>query len=664
MSPDRIDKPDPSAHLGIEWLLTNGLGGYAMGTAPGINTRRYHGLLVAAAAPSVRRIVVLSSMIEQLVIGDETIELSTFQFADSELLHPEGWRYLTQFQAEPNRSVRWTWRSDGFELSRTIHLVDGENAVRIEYQINCERDAYLLRLRPLMPLRNFHELSCESDPQPSTEVASDGLQVSLDSHLALLHSTIEGTWRVEPQWWRSVAYAQDRARGQDWTEDIWSPGVFELSGDVTPQTFDVRVHLDVPILKQSGGKGLLDNSSGPTLAAGSIPSRLARAAEQFVVRRDDDSAGASIIAGYPWFADWGRDAMISLPGLLISTGRIDDARRVLSTFGAHLRRGLIPNRFDDMGGEPHYESIDASLWFVHAVGVYAAAINDELPNDLIDACRTIIAAYRNGTDFGIRQCPDGLIAGSESSGHHLTWMDGARDGVVFTPRHGKPIEISALWHNALHVVAQLTNVADEAAELRELAGHTALSFQMNFWWPQCGCCHDVLKYSDEGWIGDEQLRPNQIFAVSLPYSPLTSEQQRAVVQVVQERLLTPYGLRTLDPDDPQYRGRYEGDMHQRDAAYHQGTVWPWLIGPFCEALLKVNNYSDDSTTAVRQMIQPLLQELDQGCLGHVAEVYDGDPPHRSNGCPAQAWSITELLRVLSLLEQAQRNSPALHQTTV
>ena len=379
--------------------------------------------------------------------------------------------------------------------------------------------------------------------------------------------------------------------------------------------------------------------------------RLAEAAGQFVVkRRMGEQWLTSIIAGYPWFADWGRDTMISLPGLLLCTRRLAEARAVLLAFARHLRNGLIPNFFHDTD-PPAYNTVDASLWFVHATREYLRLSNDSNCAEIIDACRAIISAYRNGTDLHIRMDEDGLVtSGDETS--QLTWRDAKRDGVVFTPRHGKAVEICSLWHNALCCLAELTDRDDEATELRELADRVARSFQRSFWWPERECLHDVLLPLDGAWQPVRRVRPNQIFAVSLPFSPLTIDQQRSVVGIVRERLLTPFGLRTLDPDDPGYQGRYEGDLMQRDGAYHNGTVWPWLIGPYCEAVLRINDFSDPARDEVRRTIRPLLGELDRGCLNQIAEIYDGSEPHRPSGCPAQAWSVAELLRVQTLLDDA------------
>lgn len=635
--------------LRTEWLLTNGLGGYAMGTILGVNTRRYHGLLIGATKPPVGRIVALHSMIEQFQDGDEIIDLSTQQFGHDLTLHPGGWRQLKQVAVLPNERVEWVYQVGRWRIAKSLSMLAGRNAAMLQYVISGGTSAAKLRLRPFTPMRDFHGLLQELLPPCTAQVQADGVLQFRCDDVQLRWFGQTHNWRDDPQWWRQFAYVHDRTRGQDWREDQWSAGYIECDvarGSETRLSFALALH-------SHGGGTSLAGPKAPPLAPGSaggaaerrFPPMLARAADQFVVwRKVRPDWFSSIIAGYPWFGDWGRDTMIALPGLMLCTGRIEEARSTLLAFARHLHNGLIPNVFDDYGAAAHYNSVDASLWFVHAVHEWWRAQRAERAAELVAACRDIVKAYRAGSDFNIRRDDDGLItAGDETT--QLTWMDAKRDGVVFTQRHGKAVEINALWFNALNCVAEMTEDESERAELRALSRQAAEAFRREFWWEERQCLYDVL--------GRSHIRPNQVFAVSLPFSPLEKDQQRAVVKIIGDRLLTPFGLRTLDREDPEYRGRYEGNLFERDRAYHNGTVWPWLIGPYCEALLRVDDFSAAAKRKVRKIIQPLLDEMTNfeggRCIGQIAEVYDGDPPHRPGGCPAQAWSVAEVLRILTLV---------------
>lgn len=638
----RVDAAVPGAAIASEWLLTNTLGGFALGTALGVNTRRYHGWLVAAMSPPVDRVVALHSVVDELVLPDTKIDLATFQFGDDLTRYPGGWRHLRMFEVETPHRVTWTFVVGRVSVTRTLRLARGINEASVTYDVDGAPPGTRLRLRPLVPLRGFHTLDREAEHRDAFRVLdhADGARIVREDRCMWLtaDAASPGVWENAPQWWRNFAYPEERSRGQDWREDVFSPGVFDftLAAGASTVTLNVAAGATRPMRPD------------PTPTA--CPEPAFASADQFIVRRGDST---SIIAGYPWFADWGRDTMISLPGLLLATGRFAEARSVLTTFASRIEGGLLPNCFDDWGGAPNYNTADAGLWFIHAVRAYARASGDENLDPLLDACRAVVSAYRRGTRHGIGVGADGLLIAGDGR-EPVTWMDARRGGITFTPRDGKPVELSALWYNALLGLAELVDRseadADEAAELRERAGQTALAMQMYFWWPERSCLHDVLRPGEHDWEGDARLRPNQIFAVSLPFSPLTAGQQACVVEVVRERLLTPYGLRTLDRDDPEYRARYEGDLMARDAAYHNGTVWPWLIGAYCDALLRVNGDSRPARAEVRAVLQPLRDEFDRGCLGQIAEVYDADPPHRASGCPAQAWSVAEVMRILGLLD--------------
>jgi predicted glycogen debranching enzyme len=391
---------------------------------------------------------------------------------------------------------------------------------------------------------------------------------------------------------------------------------------------------------------------------------LCLAADQFISKRqtsqnhppshlaseDAGASGTTILAGFPWFMDWGRDVFVALPGLLLSTGRFDEARSVLTTFAAATDDGLIPNRFDDRSNTAHFNSIDASLWFINAAFQYLDAAGDSqtFTQHLLPTIRWIIDSYCDGTQFGICADADGLITGGDNE-TQLTWMDAKYDGVAFTPRYGKAVEVNALWYNSLCRLAQFYagRNAENAKHYRSMADKVENSFRQLFWNETAGYLNDCIL---PGGLADASLRPNQIFAVSLPFSPLPARQQKGVVDAVQKNLLTPYGLRTLDACDSRYKGRYEGPQQQRDEAYHQGTVWPYLIGPFVEAYLKVNDFSQKSKDEASEFIEPLMQHLtEDGCLGQVCEIFDGDAPHKPKGCIAQAWSVAELIRAYQLI---------------
>lgn len=682
-----IDSNDPQSiqrARTTEWLLTNSLGGYAMGTVLGVNTRRYHGLLIAATNPPLGRIVALHSIVEQLVIHcddgtQEIIDLSVQQFVshDSQvMLHPDGWQRLRSFQITRD-GVQWRWEHDGIAVTKRVAVEAGENRIGVQYALeNLDRPCEL-HVRPLVSFRDFHSLHHDravhelSSQRHACSVGCDRYELAIESTMpASSDAHVQGVWKSDPQWWNQFAYSMDSERGQDWIENVWSPGYFVAAFDPKPQQpqqpQQLNIHAALQRPKREDRQVLISQTDyrAPGDQAVTPLSRLKRAANDFVVTRlIGQERFTTIIAGYPWFSDWGRDTMISLSGLLLCTGQIDKAPSTLLTFARHLRNGLIPNNFDEYGSGGNYNTVDASLWFVHAAHEYcryAGGNDNDAPPELLHACRTIIAAYRNGTEYNIRMDADGLIAAGDET-TQLTWMDARRDGVVFTPRHGKAVEINALWHNALRCLAAMTDDDREREELSALAQRAADSFRTQFWWRERECLHDclmpqTLPSGEVCYVADGKLRPNQIFAVSLPFSPLDAQQQRAVVKIVEQRLLTPFGLRTLDRDDPAYCPRFEGDLFNRDRAYHNGTVWPWLIGPYCEALLRVNQYSEQTKQRVRALLQPLLDEMDNldggRCLGQIAEVYDADEPHCPAGCVAQAWSVAELLRILTMIDSA------------
>lgn len=676
--------PTRREQLSREWLLTDGWGGFAMGTTDGPHTRRYHGLFITSITPPVQRRVVLHSVFERLTVGQTTVDIGRQRFGDAFLEHPAPPTIQPEFATGVDGRgafARWQWTISvgGYEVSlqRVLRFDPRAAGAALTYTLTTDAPTVRLEIRPLIPLRDFHALDHAPIDPPEAACEPDGFVLTRQD-VRVRCSCTGASAILAPDWWYNLAYEIELDRGQDWREDVFSPGVFVLES--APAEFTLNLEVLDPATLRDAARDTRTEPPNPD----SAHAALALAADAFLVHRvrPDRPDGRSIIAGYPWFSDWGRDAMISLPGLLLVAGRFDEAQSVLRTFAGAMRKGLIPNRFADEAGPPEYNTVDASLWFIHAVWMLNRAAGAAVPADLVDACRAIVRAYRSGTDFGIGPTQDGLMAAGNDR-TQLTWMDAARDQVVFTPRHGKAVEINALWHHALRCLADLTPDVHERDELIERAGQVAIAFQMSFWWADRNCLHDCLslqpvnvrsrvapgqlrlvrpEQQDDAsdvcatldWQPDGRLRPNQIFAASLPYSPLTREQRLCVVNAVHESLHTPFGLRTLEPGHADYRGRYEGDLFQRDAAYHNGTVWPWLIGPYIEAFLRANDFSAPARLKARTFVEPLLGTLDggdSGCIGQIAEVYDGDAPHRPSGCPAQAWSVAEVRRALVMIDE-------------
>lgn len=631
------------ALLQREWLLTNGIGGFAAGTVTGVNTRRYHGLLIAAALPPVGRIMTVARTADLLWIDGRRFDLSAALFGEK--LIGDGVDLLKRFELAGN-VARWEFEIEGTTVHKELMLCRGKNACGVRYIVRRAdghfRSDLRLSILPLVALRDFHALRRRGQGQEIDSRAAGVRGVILRA--GELHVRIDaddGHFAPRSDWWAGHTYPVETDRGLDDTEDLFAPGAFELDcGEL-----ETKLTLWISTSSEPG-RFALDQEHEQTRAAFKavalptpVQRKLARAADDFVVqrRRRGGTEGTSVIAGYPWFADWGRDAFISLPGLLLATGRFEEARQLLDTFAEHLSEGMIPNRFDDYTGRPEYNSVDASLWYIHAAQQYARAAGDaESFQRMRPACMQIIEHYTRGTRFNIHvDSADGLLtAGDQTT--QLTWMDAKRDGVVFTPRHGKAVEVNALWYNALMLLGE----HDRADRVRR-------SFTDAFRAGEGAGLFDVV--NEQGI--DRSIRPNQIFAVSLPHSPLEADQRRAVVEVVAEHLLTPYGLRTLSSHDPRYQPHFTGSLFERDRAYHNGTVWPWLIGPFLDAYLKTHANSAAARQQARRWLAPLLEHFEtQGCLGSISEVFDAEPPHHPGGCFAQAWSVAEVLRLAVLLE--------------
>lgn len=648
-----------------EWLITNGRGSYASSTVIGCHTRRYHGLLVWSRRPPLQRRVLLNQVLEKLTVAGRTWELASFEFNRS--IHPQGYRHLADLRWRVDGSapfVEFEYRFDGVVVLKRLSLPREADCAVLDYAVTAADDAEVcFELLPLVACRDFHRLR-RSRAGQVFETEHAGANVHLvdvldDGAGVSLLFDAEGTppiFSPDPDWWYNFRYRREAQRGQDCGEDLYTPGWFVARSRR-------RLRAQLVAVGGAGGtraaRAAYRKVARPLEAARRTPrptggprERLLAAAEAFVARRQMGArrTAATILAGFPWFGDWGRDAFIALPGLLLNTGRHELAAEVLRTFAGAQRRGMIVNCFDDYGGEPHYNSVDASLWFVRAAEMYLAATEDAASWSewLGPACRRVVEAYARGTDFNIRMTDDGLLAAGDAS-TQLTWMDAKHGGVVFTPRHGQCVEINALWHAALRALSR--RLADDDAEAAGRFGRMAErareSFARVFWNEAVGCCYDGI---DDAGNVEAGIRPNQIFAVSLDGGLLDADRAARLVATVTDHLLTPYGLRTLSPADSRYHGRYEGDMFHRDEAYHQGTVWPWLIGPYVEAYLRVHGSSHEARVHCRGLLEPLVAHLDEAGLGYVSEVFDGDAPHRPDGCVAQAWSVAELLRALDLID--------------
>jgi glycogen debranching enzyme len=587
----------------LEWLETNGTGGFAMGTVAGVNTRRYHALLVASLKPPVERHVLLSRVEEELTFDGQTYSLGLCQYPGT--LRRPGLEWLEEFRIDP--CATWSYRLAGTRLEKQIYLIEGRQAVVIRYRTD---RVGTLRLRPFLAYRDYHSLG--------------RARPDLYGGLPPLQWRYEGHFERDEHWYYNIEYLIELDRGLDFREDLFTPGLIVL-GLQPGEWTTVCASID----------------------GGAVAEPVPRA-DPFVVRRSDGRS--TILAGYPWFTDWGRDTMISLPGLLIVPGRLDEARQVMEAFLAHLSQGVIPNRFPDAGETPEYNTADATLWMFQAMRAWLDAGGDRvfLRDAFYPAAKEILDWHRRGTWYGIGVDPDDHLLRAGTQGTQLTWMDAKVGDWVVTPRHGKPVEINALWHGAVCLAADWADrLGDpQAGSLRAEALLVRDSFRAKFWNRERRCLYDVLADT----VPDRRLRPNQIFAVSLPHDLLEKDRQQNVVHIVEQELLTPVGLRTLERGDPDYKPRYEGSPRDRDAAYHQGTVWPWLLGPFVDAYLCAFGRTAETLAYCRGLVQRLEEEAAKGgCLGSIAEVYDGDEPRYARGCPAQAWSVAEIARAKASL---------------
>jgi predicted glycogen debranching enzyme len=627
-----------------EWLETDGRGGFASGTTSGIRTRRYHALLLPAATPPTGRAVLVNGVDVSVETAAGTYALSTQRY-QPDALSPDGASRIVSFDSEP--WPRWEFRLPDKTVVRQELFIERQTGVSwIAWALVSGASTARLHVRPFLSGRDYHSLHHEN-PAFRFDVDRCGAALTVRPYdgVAAVTFASDGDYRHDPQWYRNFLYTAERERGLDDTEDLASPGVLSwpLSRRQPRAVLALRA-------KPTCGYATVGDVAAAFVAAresesarrGRFRTPIDRAADAYFV---DRGGGRTLVAGYPWFTDWGRDTFIALRGLALATGRLDDARDILLEWAGAVSEGMLPNRFVDHGEEPEFNSVDASLWFVVAVG---ELLERATPTDVTEAQRrTLVAAvsaivdgYVSGTRFGIRMDADGLLMAG-TPGTQLTWMDARADGREITPRIGKPVEVQALWYNAVAVAASFDT------RWRPLLPQIHESFSEKFWSENTGMLADVVDVDHVPGTRDETLRPNQILAVGgLPLALVNGRRARRIVDIVQSELLTPLGLRSLAPAHPPYVAHYRGGPSRRDAAYHQGTAWPWLIGPFVEAWVRVQgNTVSARLRARKRFLDPLARHFETAGLFHISEIADADAPFTPCGCPFQAWSLGEYLRL-------------------
>jgi predicted glycogen debranching enzyme len=643
-----------------EWLVTNGIGGFASGTIAGCMTRRYHGLLIAALQPPVGRTHLVAGIDETVRYGGVEYRLGTYQWAGG-VVDPKGFLNIQNFRLEGMTPV-WTFALADALLEKRVWMQHGENTTFVKYTLVRGTGPIEMEMKALVNYRDFHSSTHAADWHMQIDPVESGVKITAFDGATPFYLKCEGAeCDKRHEWYRGCFMPVEKERGLDDSEDHLFAALFRtklsVGGSVTwvaSTEADARLDGDAAREKRVEHEAellqtWLTSNDKAAEAQNWIP-QLVLAADQFVVKRSlpGNPDGRSIIAGYHWFGDWGRDTMIALPGLTLATGRADVARQILLAFAGYVDGGMLPNNFPDAGGKPEYNTVDAALWYFEAVRQYFAATQDgRTLLQLFPTLAAMIDEHVRGTRYNIRvDAADGLLYAG-APGVQLTWMDARVGDWVVTPRLGKPVEVNALWINALETISQFARLLARPSEgYEKLSAKARKNFQ-KFWNEERGFCYDVIDAPDIA--NDAALRPNQIFAVSLPMSPLTEDQQKAVVDVCAQHLLTSYGLRSLAPGEPGYLGHYAGGPRDRDAAYHQGTVWGWLLGPFTLAHLRVYG---DRAEAMR-FLEPLGISVHMYGLGTLGEIFEGDAPFTPHGCIAQAWTVGEVLRAMRELQNHQ-----------
>ncbi|MDQ2977655.1 MAG: amylo-alpha-1,6-glucosidase [Acidobacteriota bacterium] len=634
---------DRERRLSFEWLETDGLGGYACGTVAGGRTRADQGWYVPAIPPPRRRWLFVSGCEEFVTAGGEETGISMQIYRDA--VYPEGDRHLDRFSLEP--FPVWRYQTERFSVERSLCLVRDRSITIVRYR-NSGEGELSLAVRPLLRFRGSRELRSETDEMESTtEIRGEISWVRPAAFLPRLYMrAVNGRTQADPLWYRDFFYRHEEQRGEESTEDLWSPLRWTWTLGPGAEGYLLFSREEVAGDPAHLVEGERRRRDAFAHVGDPLFDELARRAESFLV--DGDHRDGSVIAGFPSLADRGRDAMVAAPGLALATGRFGSAARAVNAFAAMRREGLIPARFAGEEGPPEYDSVDAPLWLILAVDWFGRwRRNPTRSSPLLGMVRSVLEAYREGTRFGIRVASDGLLECRGAPGRALTWMDAIVDGEPVTPRTGRPVEVQALWHAALKSAARLERLAGEQARAREIEGqawHAARRFNETFWFAEKEYLYDVL-----GEAGpDASLRPNQIFAVSLTDDLLPPHRARSVYRAVRRKLLTPFGLRTLDPADPRYRGLPGATQRDRDLAAHQGAVWPWLTGALADAHFRVLGRTEEARRTFRAWLAPLRAHIREAGLGSISESFDGDPPHAPRGLSASAWSVAEVARALVL----------------
>ena len=643
----------------LEWMVSNGRGGFAMATVTGLLTRRYHGLLVAAIRPPVERFVLLAKIDATIMIDGLTYELGTNDYPEA--VHPRGYKFLDSFSLRP--IPVWRWRLGDALLEQRLCMAPGEDTSYIQFRLLSGPKTVRIAARPLCTSRHFHTLTRYRDMGPPVaEADADGISFRWAGDRPGWFLSHNGDYRPKPDWYYDFVLTGEAERGQESLQDLFVPGVVSktiASDDPVGLVFAASTRpspwREAPdALDAAGAADPSSDDMKPAPVDAAIP-LLVRMGADFIVARADESK--TIVAGYPWFGDWGRDTFISLTGLCLVSDRFDDARSIIQGYAQFVDGGMIPNRFPPFGEDPAYNTADATLWYIHAIDRYLTYSGDWtfIADVMYPVVADIIEAHIAGTRHNIRRTDDGLLQAG-SAGLQMTWMDAKVGDHVITPRVGKPVEINALWFNALAIAAGFAErLGDRTRASRWLAGaeRCRSAFNARFWNADEDCLLDVVDVDHAPGAVDASIRPNQLFAVSLTHPVLNRDKWIPTVRVCEQRLWTPLGMRTLAPEDPRYCPQFRGDLAARDGAYHQGTVWPWLLGPFVTAYTR--SYPDADPPTVGRFLVGIQRHLTTAGLGGISEVADGAAPHAPGGCPWQAWSVAEPLR--ALCEDVLRTHP-------